>query len=427
MKPLDKIVYLKAELLLTSALVIGGDSEDTADLTPLRDYDGIPFIPGTSLAGAVRDYALKVVHDESLVDNLFGYTKKNGALVESFHSKVVFHDCYPINDILTVTRDMVALDEKTKTAKPHSKFDVELVPRGSKFDFRIELISYKGDDSRLEDCFLSLLKAMENENIRLGAKRRRGWGKFKLEALKFEKLELTKPEDLKRWIDFSWDTIKADDQCLSAATTLGLGNIVWKIPFTIPGALLIRSYQDFSKDDAVMFKENGMPVIPATSFTGCLRKACFDILYYDLRLLNPELVLDQIFGYVHETDKTSKASRLFIEDIELTFCNDASYTRNKINRFTGGAEDSALFTNRPIYNSTGTIVIEFNAGMEDWVKQLLYCALMDIGTGIVALGGETSIGRGIMYIDSNHIPRLNTGAEALCTYLTDKPRREAAQ
>jgi len=168
-------------------------------------------------------------------------------------------------------------------------------------------------------------------------------------------------------------------------------------------------------------------MIPATSFTGCLRKACFDIVYYDLKLQDPELVLNHIFGYVNETEKTSQASKLFVEDIILCSKKEASYTRNKINRFTGGTEDSALFTNKPIYNSNGKIEIEFSAELEPWIQQLLCYALLDIGQGIVPLGGETSIGRGILSIDPKDIPSPEAGGSALYEYLKNNPKREAAQ
>lgn len=424
MKKLTKIIYLKADLLLTSAMVIGCESDEAADLTPIRDYDGNPFIPGTSLAGAVKDFALKAGLDDNAVNGLFGYTKKTGSGVESYHSKVVIHDCFPREEIKTVSRDMVSLDEKTKTAKPKTKFDVELIPRGTKFDFRIELITYEGDANRLVDYFLSLVKAMSKEKIRLGAKRHRGWGKFKLDNIICETLDFAKPEDIKRWMSFTWDSIKNDNDDLSQAGELSLIKTVWEIPFKIPGALLIRSYQDFSDDDAVMFKEKGEPMIPGTSFTGCLRKACFDILYYDLKLQDPKPVINYIFGFVDENKKSAQVSKLFIEDIVLTMEKEASYTRNKINRFTGGTEDRALFTNKPVYNSSGTIKIELLAGLEDWAKQLLYYALLDIGSGIVPLGGETSIGRGILSFDPPDYPKPEAGANALHDYLQDKPRRE---
>lgn len=427
MKRLNKIIYLKAELLLTSALVIGCDSDEAADLSPIRDYEGKPFIPGTSLAGALRDFALHAGLDKNDVNMLFGYTKQAASRVESYHSKVVIHDSFSRDPIKTVFRDMVSLDNKTKTAKPHSKFDVELIPKGAKFDFRIELITYKGDDDKLEECFLGLIKAMMEEKIRLGAKRRRGWGKFKLDKVNCEALDLSNTEDIKPWMDFTWDSIENNHKAFTSAKELNTNKISWEIPFSIPGALLIRSYQDFGDDDTVMFKEDGVPMIPATSFTGCLRKACFDILYYDLKLQDPDPVLNHIFGFVNEGKKTAQASRLFIEDIDLASEKEASYTRNKINRFTGGTEDSALFTNKPIYNSSGIIKIEFSAELEAWAKQLLYYALLDIGSGIVPLGGETSIGRGILSINPQDYPKLEAGANALHDYLQDKPKREAIQ
>ena len=426
MKRLNKLIYLKAELTLTSPMVIGCDSDVATDLSPVKDYDGIPLIPGTLMAGALRDFALRAGSDEKDVNTLFGYTCKTDSLVESFHSKVLIHDCVPLDTVNTVTRDMVSLDEKTKTAKAGSKFDAELIPTGAKFDFRIELTTYEGADPRLAECFLNLMKAMVSEKIRLGTKKRRGWGKFKLENVKCEALDLSESADVKRWMAFSWDSIINDVAALSGAVELSPKHTVWEIPFSIPGALLIRSYQDFGDDDAVMFKENGRAVIPATSFTGCLRKACFDILYYDFKLLDPYPVLDHIFGFVNEQTKSAQTSKLFIEDISLDISKEASYSRNKINRFTGGAEDRALFTTKPVYDSRGMISIEFSSSLEDWAKQLIFCAFLDIGQGIVPIGGETSIGRGILHFETQHIPKPTTGEKALKDYLSDKPIREVA-
>lgn len=425
MKKLERMTYLRAEILLTSALLVACDSDDAADLTPIKDYEGNPFIPGTSLAGALRDFALKAGIEETIVNKLFGYTQKTGSLVQSFQSKIVIHDSHPLDSIHTATRDMVALNEKTKTAKDGAKFDVELIPRGAKFDLRLELSCFEGEEQQLVQYFYALADAMQKGHIRLGAKRKRGWGKFKLQNVRIESLNLSKTDDIKRWMDFSWDTIRDSQPDRDETVTIKPNMTSWEIPFSIPGALLIRSYQDFGDNDAVMFSEKGQTMIPGTSFNGCLRKACFDILYYDLKLERPNDILNKLFGFVDASTKKSQASMLFIEDIILETNQKASYSRNKINRFTGGAEDGALFTTEPVYNSQGTITISFDSSLESWARQLLYYALMDIGTGVVPLGGETAIGRGIINIDTQMLEKPESGEIALSDYLKDFSKREA--
>jgi CRISPR/Cas system CMR subunit Cmr4 (Cas7 group RAMP superfamily) len=56
---------LTAELVLTSAAHFGGEGGDAIDMALLRDRrDGLPLLPGSSLAGALRAY---------LADRVSGY------------------------------------------------------------------------------------------------------------------------------------------------------------------------------------------------------------------------------------------------------------------------------------------------------------------------------------------------------------------
>lgn len=397
-------IYLRAELKLSSPLSIASGSDEVADSTFIRDFDGKCFIPGSSLAGALRDYALADPWTARHAEAIFGYlTQSNGATV-AYQSRLAISDCLPrAATSPTQVRDMVKLQALNKTAEAKGKFDAELLNSGQSFDLKMELILFEGDDPNLVQSFACLVKSMQEGRILLGAKKSRGWGSFTLDDIKIEKLdliqdELPQEEAVKRWIGFEWYSIKPNTslQDLLPSTFNLPGLVQWKIPFKVKDSLLVRSYQDFKAEDAVMFDVNGKHTIPGTSFAGCLRSACHNILYYDLGILQADQLLDKIFGYVDKNTKTAGLSLLVIDDIPLETDNSANYTRTKVDRFTGGVKDGALFTAKPVFKSSGEIVITFRQGIQPWMKELLLLGLQDIDAGIVPLGGETSIGRGLL-------------------------------
>lgn len=397
-------IYLRAQLKLSSPLSIASGSDEAADSTFIRDFDGNCFIPGSSLAGALRDHALADPLTASHAEAIFGQVVKHGTATFAYQSRLAICDCLPQTAAPpTQVRDMVKLKALNKTAEDKGKFDAELLNPGQSFDLKMELILYEGDDPSLVQSFACLVQAMQQGRILLGAKKSRGWGGFILDDIKIERLDLIQagkpdPQAVQRWIDFDWDAMQPNTQ---------LQNLLppgyrmptpdqWRIPFQVNASLLVRSYQDFKEEDAVMFEVNGTPTIPGTSFAGCLRSACHDILYYDLGIKRANRLLDLIFGFVYETKKTAGLSLLLIDDIPLVSEKSANYTRTQVDRFTGGVRDGALFTAKPVFGSAGNIVITFRKGIQPWMKELLLLGLRDIDAGIAPLGGETSIGRGLL-------------------------------
>lgn len=396
-------IYLRAELKLSSPLSIASGSDEVADSTFIRDFDGKCFIPGSSLAGALRDYALADPCTARHAEAIFGNLPQSDDGTVAYQSRLAISDCLPrAATSPTQVRDMVKLQALNKTAEAKGKFDAELLNSGQSFDLKMELILFEGDE-HLMQSFACLVKSMQEGRILLGAKKSRGWGSFTLDDIKIEKLDLIQNKNpqqqaVKRWIGFEWDSIKHNTPLQKLLPSIfnlpGLDQ--WKIPFKVKDSLLVRSYQDFQAEDAVMFDVNGKHTIPGTSFAGCLRSACHNILYYDLGIRQADQLLDKIFGYVDKNTKDAGLSLLVIDDIPLKTDNSANYTRTKVDRFTGGVKDGALFTAKPVFKSSGEIVITFRQGIQPWMKELLLLGLQDIDAGIVPLGGETSIGRGLL-------------------------------
>jgi hypothetical protein len=123
--------------------------------------------------------------------------------------------------------------------------------------------------------------------------------------------------------------------------------------------------------------------------------------------------------------KTAVASRVTIEESIIEAEQAMSYTRNKVDRFTGGVVDSALFTEKPVYRGSVSLNLTLK-NPKDWEKGILLLALKDIANGIQPVGGAANVGRGILQADFKNIKvdgiPLTTESErtyfqSLCSYL----------
>jgi hypothetical protein len=68
--------------------------------------------------------------------------------------------------------------------------------------------------------------------------------------------------------------------------------------------------------------------------------------------------------------------------------------RVKIDRFTGGASNGALFTARPWFGGETTLKILCPKGKPKY-EELLNISIKALKRGMLTVGGETSIGRGV--------------------------------
>ncbi|WP_370815007.1 RAMP superfamily CRISPR-associated protein [[Ruminococcus] lactaris] len=96
----------------------------------------------------------------------------------SFISDLTFEE----NPVIGV-RDGVSLSDK-KTAVTQSKYDIEILEAGVKAHFYLELVIRENDDEMMMDQELATIFCGINAGeIRLGAKKTRGFGEFKIVRL----------------------------------------------------------------------------------------------------------------------------------------------------------------------------------------------------------------------------------------------------
>lgn len=388
-----KILYYVQIQFISPVSVASGDGEMT-DNDVLRDYDDMPFIAGTSLAGAFRGY-LQIPSSE---DDTFGYSDG----IKGKISHIYISDLRFCNEVKVVSRDGVALSDK-KSAMTGAKYDMEAIDSGAIGYFIMELVIREQDEERvIRDQVHQILYGIQNGDIRLGCKKTRGYGEMKL---KYVSIKEFTAENMREYADAyvcDWNKLPdRKEECLQKIVGKKC-SIDVEVPLKIRGGISIRQYAvKKGEPDFVHITANERPVIPGTSFAGALRSRMKELLC----LLDPQMdiekteeVLESLFGYVH--GETAHRSNIVVSESILDNARRLTTARTAISRFEHSAKKGSLYTERTYVD--GTLILKmklFETASEKWAVGLLLLALKDMQRGYLPIGGETSIGRGILEAD----------------------------
>lgn len=373
-----KRYYYYIKLKNISPLHIGSGEKENTDMDVIRDKEGKFFIPGSSIAGCMVHYL-----DESK-QALFNPTDKDINKQSTFFVS----DAVCTNDMNIETRTGIQLDEN-KITVDGAKFDYELIPAGYEFDLRIEITDRDGKD--YEAVMNELLSAIDNQSIRLGAKTTRGLGCMEIvQAYK----KVFDASNFNEFFKFNPHSFYAYDK-ITVQKVLPRDYVTVEVSLKQVGGISIRTYNaQKGEADYEHITSNGKPVIPGTSWNGLIRKAISD---YNTMF---ELGLDipSIFGYVDGNEV--KKSTIIIHDSEIVGGEDKEMVRTRINPYHGSTVQGALFKEKSVYCGTTTLRIELskdeNTGA---LLELLMLFLKDLDEGFLALGGQTSIGRGMFKVN----------------------------
>jgi CRISPR/Cas system CSM-associated protein Csm3 (group 7 of RAMP superfamily) len=174
---------LSGRLRITGTLVartplhVGGHGEDVdTDLPLAKDGRGRHYVPGTSLAGPLRDWCRQMY--PTLVQETWGFQKD----AEGRASGVVVADAVVPEGAAVEVRDGVGIDRVWGCAADHIKYDRAILPCGTEIPLAIsvELTEKRAGDVR--NMFADLLAALQAGEVRFGAARTRGLGRLQLAA-----------------------------------------------------------------------------------------------------------------------------------------------------------------------------------------------------------------------------------------------------
>lgn len=395
--------YLRMNIQLVSSLSIGSGANDNTDHDILVNANGDPYIPGSAVAGVTRHALMEAGQlSEAEEQAVFG-----NVVIRSDHgeptpddqteSRIITYDV-PLTpqdgQFYVTTRDMVALDEY-KTALTGAKFDLEALEPGT---VGTVIIEENADQPMDKDPLQLIAQIWNSGKIRFGAKTTRGYGAIKATAFYLAEFDLSNPEEVKRWLAFSaFDATSAEWLAWENIGKIETKETQLRLQLELVGGLSIRKYttdvcpQGSAPDYAQMVDHAGYAVIPGTSWAGAFRHAIE-------QMVGKETTAGY-FGNVSK-DSKSKADIYFSESI-VDGGSDKEFSRSAINRFTGGSADKALYTERVHYGGETVLTITLRKNevqdKERFLKALA-AAVVDLHEGILAVGGETSIGRGLFHV-----------------------------
>ncbi len=417
-----KRIIVEGEIVLqTPAHLSNGDTDALTDMPLLVDpLDGkTPLLTGASIAGALRSYLREREHGyggsaerSSAVVMLFGSLKGDD---DGEQSPLIVEDALGKPGTFGIEmREGVGIDPKSRTAKEDRLFDMQLWHAGTTFPLRFELLIREHDDAdALKYALATALTGLSDGSITLGARKRRGYGRVEAREWRVRTYDLTNPDDLLAWIERGHESLTDGEPSSDVHATLGVSetkddrrNLFHiQATFSLDGSLLIRSGsgQDDQGPDMVHLharQADGTrkPVLSGAALAGAIRARA-------LRIANTlsttsdkaQSLIDELFGVEMRPGAKPKASRLWVSEAIIE--EAVAYlvqNRVSIDRFTGGARETALFNEQPVFgDDKTTLKVELRiVDPKSYEIGLLLLLLKDLWIGDLPVGGESSVGRG---------------------------------
>ena len=422
---------VQATVELVTAAHLGGTPEDgSVDAPVLRDRAARrPLLTGTSLGGALRayladllgGYATGQAGEPERVARLLGLPR--GAEHGDQSPLIVFDALGKPPGERTEIRDGVALDPATGTAEEHKKFDLEVLPPGTTFEVRTDLLVPEGcgqeGERELLDLLAAALGGLAPGGITLGARGARGLGSVQAREWRAHRFDLTTARGWLAWLtsDHERPLPAGSPPAASPAEAVrGAGGdlseqppgdkrqrVVVEAELTFPGALLVRSPASTpDAPDVAHLTSAGRAVLPGTSLAGALRARLLRIArVVRARHGDAERWVTDLLGTraEHGSRRPGAAaslqpSRLRVSESSLQGGRRVRASRVRIDRFTQGVVTGALFDEEVQDGGAVTVRMELRDPREGEVG-LLLLGLKDLLDGDLPLGGTVALGRGV--------------------------------
>ena len=452
---------IEGDLVLQTPTHLGnGDTDGIVDMPLLLDEaTGRALLPGTSLAGALRNYLRERRHGfeqraaDTLIEALFGGEKGND---EGNQSALIIDDALGAMPQIEL-RDGVRIDPITRTAKIDVdngilrgyKYDLQLLEAGTTFPLRMELLLSRGNDQQQMKQMLALaLHGLEAGEVAIGLRKRRGFGVCRVERWRVTRYDFTKPTDLLAWLAEDhpdWKFAPGDQrsgQHIADLLGVSLNHIEdrrnlcrIRACFILDGSLLIRAgfgEQDRGPDTVHLHSARPggarKPVLSGTSLAGALRHRAERILRTIGNAAQATTMIDNMFGPARITSgdkQKARSSRLIVSETVIENPVNLVQNRIRIDRFTGSVHGTGLFNEQPVFGKNDTLVaIDLTLrNPQDAEIGLLLLLLKDLWTGDLPLGGEIGIGRGRLKGVEAVIETPQYKAKPLTISAVDRDRR----
>lgn len=449
----------------TSLFVSSGETSLLKDAIVQKDHLGLPMIQGTSLAGVLShsffdQYKLNSFDEtkEKLI-KLWGYQlhgkekeaydtfykgeypeKDKDKIPKGYGSRLKISSAYmlyekdkvaegldrsEIESVLSKfenlpARQHVRINDKG-VAIEHGLFNHEVVYAGTRFIFEIELIGTQED----ENTWKEILARLYQPAFRLGQGSRNGFGSLQIKRIEQRCYNLKDTVDFDDYLNFapSFNTQNKGLTELKAAQSYSFH--CYRLELKPDSFFIFSEGSGDDKvdnrpvtEDTVFYDENGKillknkTLIPASSIKGAIsHRVAFHYNKIHKRWAGTEEAktgteneaVKLLFG-IEKNDKEGQRGVVIIDDCyfdEEQVKNEKIFNHVAIDRFTGGALEGALFSEKVsgFINDESRLKIEIYLEKIDFkdpkIIEALELALKDICMGLLPLGGMTTKGHGI--------------------------------
>lgn len=386
-----KVTLITARMRFDTAGGVTATETHTDDgyFTPLRRApNGKIHLPGTTVAGSLRAHCAR--HDHEL-DALFG--NKPPARSSNSRANAVPSAIQVLGTALRPSGEAFAhhrnaMDRERGAARTHHFYQVELLPAGTEFDV---FLRWDDPDTTLRDRFLA---AMTGWHPMLGGGVTRGAGRCSLIGWGEAEYDLSTEQGLLTWIrDSGIESYPEPNSPVDAPEPA----IALSVELSIVDAM--RGTGDAKNNLLPTFRlgTDGDYAIPGSTLKGVLRSRA----EYICRVVGAGACTDQSCGecrpctlFGHANTAGARRGRIAIDDTVIREPQHAHRNHVAIDRFTGGARDTALYTHEVIVSGTFTLQVRALGDIEEANERLLHAVLTDLHDGYAGIDARTTAGYG---------------------------------
>ena len=422
---------------LRTPLHVGGGEDNGFEQPVLRDAFGAYRIPGSSIAGVLREFVQERCPE--LVEKAFGVTTRPrqlgtqqkteatgissaiwcaDALLLDFDDTPAMHKLAEGKSVDVglgpYIRDHVRLDKDTGAAEKGGKFDEEIVPAGSRFALCITLDGWNTQpEPILCNLFEGLCHALEEGHITFGGKQASGFGQVRVVESACRRFDLKSEAGMQAWLNLApaplFEAGEGEKHAARAALpdrkTKGISGSI-TLPLVSHGPLLVgggvpeadadvdiafyrEAFADYTAKENILRK-----VVPGSSLRGVLRHRVRHIA--QTLGVDADSMINSLFGSTEGKEGTR--SKVRVEDAPLQEAKTPVVVQHvAIDRFTGGAMESALYTEGPLWQEQLAVPLSLHVqGLEDAEAAVLLHALLDMCEGTLPVGAGGNRGNGTL-------------------------------
>ena len=404
-------IILKADLELISPLMIGSGESEICDRDILLDKKGMPYIPASSFIGKLYTELQTDKKKKYFGQKKVGENDKNANENKPEQNKFE-HQSYIICDDLpliqgpgtnTAIRDGIRINPETGIVEEGAKFDYQVLEPGNHFSLEMCLNVESGTYDDCKELMKNIVNVLSNKQFALGGKISSGFGNLEAQNIKVMEYDFTDKKCAAAFL------LKKELKNLISEYTeekfIPTDDFSIKASFQIVNSFIIRSYSKTPYgSDAAQLKCGDKFVLPGTSLRGALRARAQKILnlLWENKKDEVDMFIAALFGTTSLEMKNaySVPSSLYVSETVIDNVKSELQNRIKIDRFTGGTIESALFDSMPVYPATEEAqLIDLTLTIHKPLpsqKGLLLLLLKDLYSSELPMGGEKNVGRGLL-------------------------------